>query len=478
MRSALISGLAGSQSLSSLPVDCPTGNCTFGTSGNDTYFSVAFDSFCIDASGLLTQSNPITWSPSNHYGSNSSLWANYSIGEAQITYDTESFSTFRHYGRWDPVLFMEEYISGFNLTMSTEQEDINNSDPFKVYLMIPASSPCDYHADGIYQTDYDDVRPAEAVNTSLCQALQSGNVTTYPGSFTLTAAVCSLYPSLRSYLGAIVNGQVQERPAAGPKHLIRAKDRSAETLSYFAFADPCVINSTVYSTSNYSDAPDLITVSGGVREITNAGFMDNVVNYTGPLDCLYSLPIDWDQAMSDTLRGVLSSPEKGDCFVTGNYSDIVCTDKWWLATVYNGRNASISSVSRFMQNIADSLTLQLRTIGTDHDGNPAFARGLAMRTEVCTRFDWAWLLYPAVLTGLTAVLLAVVAFSRASGGAHLNIPWKTSSLPFLVYRLGPEVNDGHESEEDVLSEGALEKKAKRIRVEFNNGNGRWKFQKA
>lgn len=473
MRSALITGLAGSPSLSSLPVECPTGNCTFGTSVSANYFSLAFDSFCADASGLLTQSNPTTWSQSNYslnYSINPLFSAKYSIGGPEIAYDVEFFLSFRQSGRWHPALFMGPYMYGttgiLDLPPSTEEEEeIRNSKPFTLYLMIPRGSPCANDTDGIYQT-LNDMEPLAAVNTTLCQTLESGNVTSYPGSFTLTAAVCYLYPSLRSYLGAIVNGQLQERPAASPKHLIRAQGFSALNISYFAFADPCIINNTVYSMSNYSDAPGLVTISGGFR--------DSVVNYTGPLDCLYSLPNDWDEAIRTTVGDVLTSPEDGDCYITSNYSDIVCADKWWLSVLYNGRNASISSVSRFMQNIADSLTLQLRSIGTDHDGNPAFARGFAIKTVVCTRFDWAWLIYPAVLTALTAVLLAAVALSGASS-SNANIPWKTSLLPFLVYHLGPDVNDRHEFEETILPEGELETKAKRLRVGFSNVNGRWQF---
>lgn len=261
---ALITGLAGSQSLKSLPVECPTGNCTFGIFGNANYFSLAFDSFCTDASELLTQSNPITWSLSTYLsriGTPDLLWANYSIGDSKIAYDVEFFSSSVHYRRWHPALFMGTPASSteLHLTLSTEEEEIRNTDPFAIHLMIPRSSPCANDTDGLYQTDSDDAQPLAAVNTNLCETLESGNVTSYPGSFTLTAAVCYLYPSLRSYLGAIVNGQLQERPAASPKHLIRAQGFSytePRAVPLFAFADPCIINNTVYSTSNYSDAPD------------------------------------------------------------------------------------------------------------------------------------------------------------------------------------------------------------------------------
>jgi hypothetical protein len=269
-------------------------------------------------------------------------------------YDVEFFPAFRRYGRWYPVLTLMQgkYCDNIDLPISADEKDIMDNDPFTLSLVIPRSSPCADDGGGIYALDSDEVAPMAATNTSLCQTLESGNVSSYRGSFYLTAAVCQLYPSLRSYNGFITNCQVLEGSAASPRPLIRAWDSKLK-LSNFIFADPCIINYAVYSSSKYSDGPGLITLIGGP--------INNTVNYTGPSDCLYSLPLYWDEAIDDTLSGVLKSPEDGDCYVTGNYSDIVCIDKWWLATVYNGRNASVSRVSHFMQNIAGSLTrVQLR----------------------------------------------------------------------------------------------------------------------
>lgn len=479
MNSAFVAGLAGQPK--TLPFVCTTGNCTFIDETQHSYTTIAFDSYCSDVTYLLEQHGPTTWSTTGNYASDPDSTDGNGAGETIyklpggwedttgvfdfLNYSLESFPTFRHKERWSPAVSISEF-EPTGLLLSAQEELISNASAITQAFVIPRNSPCDIDGLGTYELD--DVQPLAAVNTSQCAAIQTHNVTSFPGSWCLNAAVCYLYPSLRQYSGNVTNGELDERLIgdAVPMqkgHLGGLGDLST---SYFTFLDPCLIDKSIYTASNYSAAPDLITVS----------FPDASTDYnvTVPKACLYVLPDDWDEALADSISAVLNQPEDGECVVASNYSDILCDNRWWLSDLYNERNSSLASTSEFMQNIADSLTVQLRIIGTDIDGQPAFISGTAFHTEVCTRFVWEWLLFPVILTTLVALLLIAVSTVPSIGW---EVPWKMSSLPLLFYGLKYESTPNTESLKEVLDEDELRKIARSVSVKFAQTDDGWGFQK-
>ncbi|PSR79089.1 hypothetical protein BD289DRAFT_442963 [Coniella lustricola] len=118
MKSALISGLssASNTSDSSVPITCPTGNCSFPILDGMAYSTVAFDSYCYDASSLMTQHGNTTWSSdeiNGPYGGHASSWTSYRLqrfaspddmaDDLILNYTLDNFPTFRHDERWHPV---------------------------------------------------------------------------------------------------------------------------------------------------------------------------------------------------------------------------------------------------------------------------------------------------------------------------------------------------------------------------------------
>lgn len=477
MNAAFVSGLAGQPK--TLPFVCSTGNCTYTSVNEPLYFTIAFDSFCSDVTSFLEQQGPVAWSTTTEYGSsnvsgngtgatNYTLPGDFGFDSAMISYSLEAFATFRHEERWHPAV----YISGSEpagMTLSTQEELMRNASALANTFIIPRTSPCDTEGQGTYEQDQEDVQPIVAVNTSQCPGLKTGNVTSFPGSWSLTAAICYLYPSLRQYSGQIVNGALQEKPVGDPIPMQKGSMivNSEVDISYFKFSNPCVINESVYTVSNYSKAPDLVTISS-----QNADSQSQ--NFTGPKECLYTLPLYWGEALSDSIGSVVTQPEDGECVVTGNYSDILCGNQWWLSNLYNQRNSSLSSVSDFMQDIADSLTVQLRIIGTDSNGQPAFVSGTTYRTEVCTRFVWEWLLFPAVLAALVALL--IIAVSTMSS-VRSEVPWKSSTLPLLFYGLKPDSRLERNAELELWDEDGLRKIARGVKVRFGQSDDGYGFQK-
>lgn len=472
MNAAFVSGLAGQPK--ALPFICSTGNCTYTDEKIPSYFTIAFDSFCSDVTSLLQQQGPVAWSTTAEYGrpgaedGNGTGATNYTLSReadsVMISYSLKSFATSRHEARWSPAVFISDFEpSGLSLT--THEDSMRNASAVTSAFLVPQTSPCDLDGQGSYEHDTSDVQPVAAVNTSQCRALETKNVTSFPGSWSLNAAVCYLYPSLRQYGGQIINGGLQEQLIGDPIPMEAGSINSEFETSFFKFLDPCLINDSVYTVKNYSKALNLITIVG------QTGQQD--YNVTGPRDCLYALPRDWDAALADSIGTVLTGPQDGECVVTDNYTDILCGNQWWLSDLYNERNSSLASVSKFMQNIADSLTNQLRIIGTDIDGQPAFVSGTAFRTEVCTRFVWEWLLYPAVLASLVALLLIAVSTAPS---VRSEVPWKMSTLPLLFHGLKTDSMMEKTSEVGIMDEDTLRNMAKGVRVRFGQADNGWGFQ--
>lgn len=391
MNAAFVAGLAGQPK--TLPFVCATENCTYNDAERSTYSTVVFDSFCSDVSHTLQQLGPVTWSTTAPDGSSEvpateqKQQTDYTVHVSTKTYKTFVISRMISYGlysyisprrgqRWSPAVSISLHPRG-KVTLSTHDELLSTIPALTPIFLVPSTSPCDTSGQGTYENEGDDKNPVAAIDTSRCPAIQTNNVTSFPGSWSLTAAVCYLYPSLRRYNGRIINGQLDERVIGDsvPMHSGRS--------SWFIFSDPCVIDGSVYTATNYSKALDLITRFD----------IQQKNNVTGPRACLYALASGWHSAIIDSIGPFLTEPEAGTCVKTGNYSDMPCGNQRWLSDLYNERNSSLASVSKFMQNIADSLTTQLRIIGTDIAGKPAFVSGTTFRTEVCTRFMWPWLLF-------------------------------------------------------------------------------------
>lgn len=490
LQGAFVAGLAGLHSAISLAVNCPTGNCSFPELNGITHSTLAFESKCFDVSSSLLQRGNTSWAPESNYTRNSSYYyVNLgdefgSMGEFGIEYSLDR-GVGDAIGRWDPpLLFTPLYgLASFTTAVGYTYPNFNplheilpanesdiwfNSNPIILQFLVPGSSPC-AGASASYQTNNDEY-PLPAVNTSLCADLETSypNVTSFPGPFTVTAAVCAVYPSLRYYWGNITNGQLEERLVGDPVPLAPLWEYSNFNASWFGFSDVCIANGTLYSRADLlaSAAPeDLVTIPSGSMITSNE-------SVTGPRSCLYNTPQQFDYILLESAFHTLNSSveENEACTISTNYADIMCDDAWWSTTVYNQRNATLVSIQQFVEGITDTMSTYVRTVGADNDGNPAVFTGSVYRTEICTAFVWEWLLLPVVFTALTGVLLAAVMLEE----------WKTSILPLMLY--GLKKNEDHPmagtTNKDLLTTEAMEKLAKSFKVRFAFEDGEWGLHEA
>lgn len=458
MKTAIVNGLSGLQSLGAVSSSCDTGNCSFTTYGDITHSTLGIESMCLDVSPFLIQTdNSIITAQWPGSGSTTRVWTNYTfpLGHPSISYLVEGglgYGSVETGARWFPLFSLD--TGGWMHTFSESDyfEDVEISSdlsPHEEYLirrsfyqktfMIPTLSPCLERS--AYPPTAD---PLPLINTSSCPQLGMINVSSFPGYSSLAAVQCHLYPSIRQYAGSIVNGQIQETLTGDPIPLNYGSNTTnieEVTNSYhYAFLDPCIIEGTVYTNANISQAPgDPITIQHG-----------NDSEVLGPKLCFYGASINALWALSDVLDSfAFKQPDSDDdrydsCQPNFDHTKMSCPSTWWLEPLFNGGNASFDSISAVMSRMADAITNQLRMNGTDWYGNPSNVTGTAFQTVVCTQFQWGWLLFPASVVLASAVLLVATAWKSRSpwgkaqsnrGGLPVPPVWKSSILPLLFYGL-------------------------------------------
>ncbi|KAI6331943.1 hypothetical protein MCOR29_001475 [Pyricularia oryzae] len=216
-----------------------------------------------------------------------------------------------------------------------------------------------------------------------------------------------------------------------------------------------------------------------------------------PTSCSYHLN---DEYMEQVKSFIFSSIMKvggrctlGELEVKTRSENVTC-DSWWLASLYNSRNATNETVSRAMDAWTRAVSDQFRVIKNWPDEEwseeilPNNITGEAMRTTVCLSLAWEWLLLPAGLIGVTMALL-VVTILESHRHADSQPIWKGSALPLVMYGLGDAsmqerdwVPDADRRDQDVGVETesksvvplrVVEETAKDIEVRFNGTRSRF-----
>ncbi|KAJ0108508.1 hypothetical protein J7T55_002112 [Diaporthe amygdali] len=479
LRAAFITGLSASRPNNTLSPVCSSGNCTFPTTNKISYATVGFSSACVDMSSMLSQSGPLSWDPTDLSWDPADPMAvtgrsiNYSLSsELTLTYHLSPtyWSMSRNGGRWETMLAMSTLNSYGNLAQrALNQSLLNNTlkeTPWQaIGLLVPTTSPCQDR--GMYQKylENQEDMAMPPVNTSSCPQLNMPNVTSFPGFFAVTAAVCFSYPSLRKLNGSIVSGEVLESLVSDPIPLRYAKFSIGNTTGWVGeVLDPCVIDGVFYTSANYSFAP------GGLFDIRG---------HVAPQRCIYGFHDGWASALTSAgrLEKIMigdtdSSTVKSDCSPYLGYSAMMCTEAWWLSAIYNGGHASIESIRNYMDSAFNSLNGQLRMLGTDWNGNPTNVSGTEYSTKVCVQFRAAWLIFPLCLVmGTLALLIAMVVSGFAQG--QKEIIWKSSILPHLFYGVEDQYANVNSEIADVEE---LERAAQNMKADFSVADRGYRFR--
>lgn len=428
MKGNMINALTDPQgSYSDVPVMCPTGNCTFQAHAGVTHSSIGLCSSCIDTtSAVIVGGSP----PDNFSLPNGLSIAGHS--------DTSGMSVSD--GLDDLNWASSTFIPGFATKAS--QSILN------VSVLTFTTASCD-----------------ESPLFGKCSSSFPEYVVGFPGGNLRPLAVsCAFYPCLKNYYASVVDSELNETlvSTTPASVFMEASDEfyyPGYTLrNYTAVKEPCVIDSQIYYSNNFSAA--------GQNRSFETVIIDGT-NVSVPYECLYK----FDGLSARALNLFMSnSLFPGSCAGNDDLQGVLhCPSGFWLESFWGDSSSNITTISTLMDRFTTAVTNKIREVGTSLYYNSdrtnmtrSDVLGVVNNVTVCTQFDWPWLILPTALLALSVLLL--VAMMITNYRRQDQPVWKASSLPLLFYSF---TDDTAISEK--LDEDQLEEIAKRTHVQFRTG---------
>jgi hypothetical protein len=331
---------------------------------------------------------------------------------------------------------------------------------------------------------------------------------------TVAAAMCSLYPCVKTYTTSITNNEVSETRVGSKVMQLDmltkggiSEDGSHNALgnvyeSYAAVQSPCRAQGKVYDL----DRNKSVEVNGTdlvLHDFTDYGYQgasrSTSINITAPKECIYRQNPQFVVAVSRLLNneifnGSCSSIKTFNCrkpgrsdpddkFIPGLGAETV------LKTLYGESYKSPSNLTTGFSNVtewfdlfAEAVTRKFRLeYGSAVEGNRNEdvlpldeIQGLAWQQTTCVSMRGIWLVLPISLTVITAVL-AVWTIATNWRDRHSRPVWKDNILPLMFY--GRDIVDGAldkynhaSSEQTCQDQNADQSKDKNNPLETSNMN--------
>ncbi|KAK2764807.1 hypothetical protein CKAH01_15746 [Colletotrichum kahawae] len=443
--------------------ECPsiTGapNCTFGT-----HSSIGMCSGCFDATAHLKEVD-LGDATSYHFAENTNFsisWPPTELRNRTLVNVQAEFSPFQDQAALKAGFF--ESLIGESMSIS---------------IIALSMDGC------IYGENATRFRRPRCVKDPKVTDISSSFSSTAAG---IVAANCTIYPCLREYYSATVTNGIfsqivrSQLPLAfGTRSLSKSElPTLKQDAGYIRMVEPCLIDHThgssmIYDSTNITKAFRLPIKEGGNR----TSWIVNEKLVEIPLKCLRSIGPSTYGTMQHLARSALvgscSSKEENDpSDPMALFSSTECSDKWWLDTILNGGNATISSVSAALDGMVHSITDFIRINGTDWNRtSPGYVTGEGIEPAVCIEVFWRWMLFPFVILVVTTVLLIYACSESIYHRRDVPI-WKSTILPFLFYEIRkeePSINsNGTRSEErlPLLQLAELERLANRTVARFGS----------
>jgi hypothetical protein len=281
------------------------------------------------------------------------------------------------------------------------------------------------------------------------------------------AAVCVLYPCLRTYSAGVHGNtliEMEEQPEVMQVDMtyeddssIKHKGQSANALGnrwghYVAIKSPCRVDGQVYEMSqNMSSYP-------GATNLTLFDFVDRggqepyrytYRNITAPEQCIYRQHAKLVAAIasvfsSDIFRGSCDNFTRGACYkgsANDNSMDAGMVSTIGMATVLRTLrpgHATFSNTSLWFDAFAAAMTNKFRleygaaTFNETADLPLGQVQGITWEKVTCVSMHMQWLILPITLTGIT-VLLGMWTIAVNFHHRHERPVWKDSLFPLIFY---------------------------------------------
>lgn len=420
---------------SPISVGCPTGNCTFQNWIGGLYSTMGVCSLCTDTSSLIESTGWTTYNfepthnPSTDY-----------FGVTPAIYDSTA-----------------NYTLPNGMSITAEAEFITRLVHTTELLTSASFQPgLDWAGDLVSP----EMKAASEWAFANVTILTSNWVPTSSGYTDYVAATCTLHPCLRSYnasVTSVTSGKLNEVlvstvPAVPNVAAVFEPNITNEAILDAMYGDtprsdlyledpvfyhqavqsPCLANGTVWTKADQSftfETQRLLllhadTNPSGARNVT-------IENITAPAECIYGMD-GWafgyfmDFMNTASFNGTCSASSVND---TENTTKIDCGATYWLSRFYSDDGITAASIIERIEAFTGRLSNKLR-MGLLN--NPEAVPGQVLQATVCSRIDYSWLAFPAVLVAVTSGLLAWTMF-QSSRRRGREMVWKTSILPFLFY---------------------------------------------
>lgn len=435
MQFAILTGLFSPAPNSSIAmsnaVQCPTGNCTFGTpESNIAFSSLTMCHSCRDISGSIindTENGRIL------------------LGEKFNSVEVSSITK-------------DDFIPGpiFNMTVATGELQ----EPF---------------ADGEWQ------------RTSMMNIIGLGysngrytNSTSSSGSkYPLIAFECGLRPCVKSFSASVSKGVYMEEELS--RQYLHQIHFNGGAPFFETAVDTAVINGTFIKCIPQSQMSETHTVQVLPLEaqVPYSGKPILLADLWLPRQCKHEIELGPLNSMSQyidslvSFASILSQP--------GNQR----SGPGWLLRLWNQGNITIDSVNKFMGELASSIGAELRKNGdpvyntalTAKEEYWTVARGDAQYMEPCIRVRWPFLSFLAALLVLEIIFFTATIIIHYRH--HWFLDWKSATLPLLFQNI-KGINESEkestetENEEQQYSTEYYEM-AKSTVAKLTMVDGQWEF---
>lgn len=435
MQSAIYAAVHNPETIT-IPFECGSGNCTFV----DHYSSIGYCSSCVD----LTPSLKVTTTTGYR-----------SVGNETVTfpvYNTTLPSGLSCVYSADCVGSC--YGDFYNQTLFVMTTDISGS----VQMILGDTSPLDNWL-------------KDCTNTGLQR--NDSWTCAQPG---YGAAQCELYPCVRRYKATVVGGKLTEHvvSASSPNDWSMKPTSEADTVSLVAV--DCLSNqerqfllqrgynitngTATWLPYNASFSPFYGTPSQ-TYEPNGTLANDTLVSR----NCIYEFYLESSNDVTYFLQRNFNASiiTEGDMFDGPSIAQ----------AFYDAGNANFARVQAAFANIAQSMTVRIRTTGNASYSAPAL--GQVITQDTCVRVRWVWLTYPAAVVLLVMMFFAAMIWVAGRGGdAHGIHGWKSSPLVLMYHGLDLSSQHRHGYGTMVRNED-MEQDARRMRVKLRPSEEGWLF---
>lgn len=436
---------------SSVMFDCPTGNCTFQEQLGVTSSSIAYCSSCDD----MTQSIEEVFYPDCD------------------PYPVDDLSTCYNYHLSIPAQTISRINTSVDFSDSTGSRmsigsflDVDGTTSFSIIAFTLAGCQITYRPDSQPTANCSET-PAHKMFPNLSSRTS------------IMAAKCYIFPCLRNYHAAVINGQLHETVLS----TVRANGTNGRLSHNAAHPSkdipvvklPCIVDGELYDATNISTVPALPT-----RNFTD--LWQDGKHLIAPWECTYFLSPSYGYAVAADIQRMLNGSCGASDYLQIPPAETICPEEGWtMAPLFGGGAATVDLLESLFENMTLAMSNRLRNTGAIiHDAkayndllrgqnvtSPGTINGTAWETMVCTHVQWPWVAFPAALTAGTGVLLVSAIWKAVRDREHRPI-WKASVLPLLFH--GPPRREEVGADLQLLaSTKGMERAADLMRVKLGKG---------